>query len=68
MSEAAFSGRSVLEPFAEQVRRRVAIIAPVVLFPGEGELRALAEGASRVLRGEDPARPYLPAGSPPREG
>jgi butyrate kinase len=50
-----------LEPFVERVRRRVAFIAPVALFPGEDELRALAEGACRVLRGEEAARPYLPA-------
>lgn len=49
-----------LEPFVERVRRRVAFIAPVALFPGEDELRALAEGALRVLRGEEAARPYLP--------
>jgi len=30
-------------------------IAPVVLYPGEDELQALAEGALRVLRGEEPA-------------
>lgn len=52
-----------LEPFVEQVRRRVAFIAPVALFPGEDELRALAEGALRVLRGEEPARTYLPGGT-----
>jgi butyrate kinase len=49
-----------LEPFAEQVQRRLAFVGPVVLFPGEDELRALAEGALGVLRGEEPARPYLP--------
>jgi butyrate kinase len=31
-------------------------IAPVVLYPGEDELQALAEGALRVLRGEERAR------------
>ncbi len=30
-------------------------IAPVVLYPGEDELQALAEGALRVLRGEEQA-------------
>ncbi len=28
-------------------------IAPIVLYPGEDELQALAEGALRVLRGEE---------------
>ncbi len=40
------------------VRRRVEWIAPVVVLPGEDELRALAEGALRVLRGEERARSY----------
>jgi butyrate kinase len=30
-------------------------IATIVLYPGEDELQALAEGALRVLRGEEPA-------------
>lgn len=30
-------------------------IAPIVLYPGEDELQALAEGALRVLRGEEKA-------------
>jgi butyrate kinase len=40
------------------VRRRVNWIAPVHVFPGEDELRALAEGALRVLRGEESARTF----------
>jgi butyrate kinase len=55
-------GLAHLEPFLERVRRRVAFIAPVVVLPGEDELLALAEGALRVLRGDEAARPYLPAG------
>lgn len=47
-----------LGPFLEAVRRRVAFIAPVSVFPGEDELLALAEGALRVLRGEEEARGY----------
>jgi butyrate kinase len=31
-------------------------ISPVAVYPGEEELLALAEGALRVLRGEEPAR------------
>jgi len=57
-------GLAHLEPFLARVRRRVAFIAPVAVFAGEDELLALAEGALRVLRGEEPARPYLPAGPP----
>ena len=33
-------------------------IAPIVLYPGEDELQALAEGALRVLRGEEQARNF----------
>jgi butyrate kinase len=33
-------------------------IAPVHVYPGEDELRALAMGALRVLRGEEPAQHY----------
>ena len=40
----------------EKVRQRIAWIAPVVaVYPGEEELPALAEGAARVLRGEEAA-------------
>ena len=36
----------------------VSWIAPVTVYPGEGELLALAEGALRVLRGEETAKIY----------
>jgi butyrate kinase len=51
-------GLAHLAPVVEAVRRRVGWIAPIHLFPGEDELRALAEGALRVLRGEEVARRY----------
>ena len=31
------------------IRERVSFIAPVYLFPGEGEMEALNEGAKRVM-------------------
>lgn len=37
---------------------RVSWIAPVAVYPGEDEMQALAEGALRVLRGEEKARRY----------
>jgi butyrate kinase len=40
------------------VRERVAWIAPLLVYPGEDEMLALAQGALRVLRGEEPARVY----------
>ena len=51
-------GMAHLAPIVDAVRRRIAWIAPVHVFPGEDELRALAEGALRVLAGEEKARRY----------
>jgi butyrate kinase len=48
----------------EWVCARVAFIAPVMVYPGEDEMLALAEGALRVLRGEEEARSYVPRGRP----
>lgn len=42
----------------EWIRERVAFVAPVLVFPGEFEMQAMAEGALRVLRGEEKAREY----------
>jgi len=42
----------------ELIKERVSFIAPIVLFPGEKELEALALGALRVLRGEEEAKIY----------
>ena len=46
--------------FVEAIRGHVAFIAPLLVYPGEDELRALAEGALRVLRGEEEAKLYRP--------
>jgi butyrate kinase len=51
-------GMAHLAAVVEGVRRRVAWIAPVHVLAGEDELRALAEGALRVVRGEERARVY----------
>ena len=40
------------------IRDRVAWIAPILVYPGEDEMLALAQGALRVLRGEETARTY----------
>jgi butyrate kinase len=40
------------------VRERVAWIAPVLVYPGEDEMLALAQGALRVLVGEETALQY----------
>ncbi len=40
------------------IRGRVSWIAPLLVYPGEDEMLALAQGALRVLRGEEKARTY----------
>ncbi|NLJ33133.1 MAG: butyrate kinase [Firmicutes bacterium] len=42
----------------EDISRRVKFIAPVLVIPGEEELLSLAQGALRVLRGEEEAQDY----------
>ena len=42
------------------IRDRVSFLAPVLIYPGEGELEALVQGALRVLRGEEKAKVYSP--------
>ncbi|MGE5574404.1 MAG: butyrate kinase [Bacteroidota bacterium] len=42
----------------EWIRDRVSFIAPVMVYPGENEMQALAEACLRVLRGEEEARAY----------
>jgi butyrate kinase len=45
-------------PIVAEVCRQVEWIAPVFLYREEDDLRALAEGALRVLLGEEPAKRY----------
>lgn len=40
------------------IKERVEFISQVVVYPGEDEILALAEGGLRVLRGEESAREY----------
>ena len=47
-------GKQVTSDIAD----KVSFIAPVTVYPGEDELLALAEGALRVLRGEEEAKIY----------
>ncbi len=51
-------GMAWSQRLVDEVSARVGFIAPVVLLPGEEELPALAAGALRVLRGEEPAQTY----------
>lgn len=50
-------GLAYNECFVNWIKRRVAFIARIYVFPGEDELEALANGALRVLKGtEEPKR------------
>ncbi|TYP56676.1 butyrate kinase [Thermosediminibacter litoriperuensis] len=47
------------EMLVDWIKKRVSFIAPVHVFPGEDELRALAEGALRVLTGQEKPKEYF---------
>jgi len=47
------------EYITAEITKRVEFIACVCKYPGEDELAALAQGALRVLRGEEEAKTYL---------
>ena len=49
-------GMAHSERLIKRLRGLVEWIAPVVVYPGEDELRALAEGVFRLLDGEEPAK------------
>jgi butyrate kinase len=49
-------GMAHSERVVRQLRDYVEWIAPVRVYPGEDELQALAEGAFRVLNGEEQAK------------
>lgn len=51
-------GMAHAEPFIHDLRSRVDWIAPLEVYPGEDELRALAEGALRVLNNTENAQVY----------
>ncbi|MCM3091541.1 MULTISPECIES: butyrate kinase [unclassified Cytobacillus] len=44
--------------FVKEISERINWIADVIVQPGENELQALAEGALRVLRGEETEKEY----------
>lgn len=51
-------GLAYYKDFVSWVERRVKFIAPIRVYPGGDEMRALAEGALRVLRGQEMAKIY----------
>jgi len=40
------------------IKERISFIAPIYMFPGEGEMEALAEAGLRVLMGNETAKEY----------
>jgi butyrate kinase len=48
--------------FIELVRRHVEFLAPLIILPGEDEMTALAQGALRVLMGEEKPKHWTIAG------
>ena len=51
-------GMAHAKRLTDWIAERVDFIAPVAVMPGENEMQALAEGALRVLRGQEQARNY----------
>ena len=45
--------------FVNKIIERIKFIAPIKIHPGENEMKALAMGALRVLRGEENYKEYL---------
>lgn len=45
--------------FTSLIKERVEFVAPILIYPGEGEMEALASGALRVLEGQEKAKVYI---------
>jgi butyrate kinase len=56
-------GMAHSQKLVDRLRPAIQWIAPVVVYPGEDELQALAEGALRVLRHEEEAKELKAQGS-----
>lgn len=57
-------GAAHSERLTGMVKEYVGALAPVVVLPGEDEMRALALGMLRILRGQEPAQEYIPHARP----
>ena len=55
---AATGGMAYEQSFCDDITAYVGSLAPVLRFPGEEEMRSLAEGALRVLHGQAQPREY----------
>ncbi|MFZ7101908.1 MAG: butyrate kinase [Peptococcaceae bacterium] len=45
--------------FTSRIKERVEFLSPVIIYPGEDEMEALASGGLRVLKGEENAKAYF---------
>lgn len=52
-------GIAYSQMFTGMVEKRVSFISPVTVIPGENEMQALADGACRILTGEETAKEYV---------
>ncbi|OOM79300.1 butyrate kinase 2 [Clostridium puniceum] len=52
-------GMAYGKPMVNLIKEKVSFIAPVVVYPGEDEMLALAQGAIRVLKGEEAEKEYI---------
>ncbi len=51
-------GLAYSKPLVEWITERTEFIAPIKTYPGEAELESLAQGALRILKGEEKALEY----------
>jgi butyrate kinase len=61
-------GMAYSERLVAALSEHIRWIAPIILYPGEDELQALAEGALRVLRGEEQALRFSASGDAATSG
>ena len=52
------AGMAYEDFFCDDITAYVGKLAPIIRLPGEEEMRSLAEGALRVLRGQQEAGQY----------
>lgn len=51
-------GMAYGKPVVDFISKKVSFIAPIVVYPGEDEMLALAQGVLRVLEGKETAKEY----------
>lgn len=51
-------GMAYGKPIVDVISEKVSFIAPIVVYPGEDEMLALAQGVIRVLNGDEEVREY----------